>query len=115
MPALRYQAKPDVTPMTRSLQDHLNPTAGRWFRNTAELSPGMVNARASSHGRGADNGQCSNPSHNDGCHRLYKAAVTGRTELPALVLTAAETLSVRHEAVLGPGAARRVAGRKARR
>ena len=38
MPTLRYQAKPDVTPMTRSLQDHLNPTAGRWFRNTAELS-----------------------------------------------------------------------------
>jgi hypothetical protein len=51
----------------------------------------------------------------DGCHRLYKAAVTGRTELRALVLTAAETLSIRHEAVLGPGAPRRAAGRKARR
>jgi hypothetical protein len=51
----------------------------------------------------------------NGCHRLYKAAVTGRPELPALVLTAAETLSIRHEAVLGPSAARRAAGRKARR
>ena len=34
----RYQAKPDVTSMTRSLQDHPNAVAGRWFRNTAELS-----------------------------------------------------------------------------
>jgi hypothetical protein len=43
-----------------------------------------------------------NPSHNDGCHRLYKAAVTGRPILPAFVLTAAETLAIRHDAVLGP-------------
>lgn len=34
----RYQAKPDVTPMTRSLQDQPNAAAGRWFSNTAELS-----------------------------------------------------------------------------
>ena len=56
-----------------------------------------------------DSGQCSNTGHNDGCHRLYKAAVTGRAELPAFVLTAAETLSIRHEITLGPGrwAARR--------
>jgi hypothetical protein len=38
----------------------------------------------------------------DGCHRLYKAAATGRAEIPALVLTAAETLLIRSDAVLGP-------------
>jgi hypothetical protein len=38
----------------------------------------------------------------DGCHRLYKAAVTGRAEIPALVLTTAETLLIRSDAVLGP-------------
>ena len=88
--------------MTRSLQDHQNPTAGRWFSNTAEL-PGNANIRASRHqGRGADNGQSSNPGHNDGCHRLYKAARLGREQLPCFVLTVAETLAIRHDAVLGP-------------
>ena len=43
-----------------------------------------------------------NAGHNDGCHRLYKASVTGRAEIPAFVLTAAETLLIRHDAVLGP-------------
>jgi len=38
----------------------------------------------------------------DGCHRLYKAAVTGRAKIPAFVLTAAETLLIRSDAVLGP-------------
>ena len=38
----------------------------------------------------------------DGCHRLYKAAMTGRAEIPAFVLTAAETLLIRSDAVLGP-------------
>jgi hypothetical protein len=38
----------------------------------------------------------------DGCHRLYKAAATGRAEIPAFVLTAAETLLIRSDAVLGP-------------
>jgi hypothetical protein len=38
----------------------------------------------------------------DGVHRLYKAAVTGRAEIPAFVLTAAETLAIRHDAILGP-------------
>ena len=38
----------------------------------------------------------------DVCHRLYKAARLGREHLPALVLTAAETLAIRHDAVLGP-------------
>jgi hypothetical protein len=38
----------------------------------------------------------------DGCHRLYKAAVTGRAEIPAFVLTAAETLLIRSDAVPGP-------------
>jgi len=38
----------------------------------------------------------------DGCHRLYKAAVTGRAEIPAFVLTAAETLLIRSDAALGP-------------
>jgi hypothetical protein len=63
----------------------------------------MANVRASRHhGREADNGQCSNPGHNDGCHRLYKAAVTGKPEIPAFVLTAAETLLIRSDAVPGP-------------
>jgi hypothetical protein len=63
----------------------------------------MANVRASRHhGREADNGQCSNPGHNDGCHRLYKAAVTGRAEMTAFVLTAAETLLIRSDAVIGP-------------
>ncbi len=39
----------------------------------------------------------------DGCHRLYKAAVTGREHLQSLWLTAEETLAVRHPATLGPG------------
>jgi hypothetical protein len=45
----------------------------------------------------------------DGCHRLYKAARLGREHLPSLLLTAAETLAIRHDAILGaprpPGAA----------
>jgi hypothetical protein len=38
----------------------------------------------------------------DGCHRLYKAARLSREYLPALVLTAEETLAIRLDAVLGP-------------
>jgi hypothetical protein len=38
----------------------------------------------------------------DGCHRLYKAAVTGRAEIPPFVLTAAGTLLIRSDAVPGP-------------
>ena len=38
----------------------------------------------------------------DGCHRLYKAVVTGRAEIPAFVLTTAETLLIRSDAVLSP-------------
>ena len=38
----------------------------------------------------------------DGCHRLYKAAATGRAEILAFVLTPAETLLIRSDAVLGP-------------
>jgi hypothetical protein len=38
MLTFRYQAKQDVTSMARSLQDRANAVAGRWFRNTAELS-----------------------------------------------------------------------------
>jgi len=45
-------------------------------------------------GRESDNGQCLNPGHNDGCHRLYKAARLGREHLPSFVLTAAETLAI---------------------
>ena len=48
-------------------------------------------------------GQLAGPLLIDGCHRLYKAAVTGLAELPAFMLTAAETLSIRHEITLGPG------------
>jgi hypothetical protein len=47
-------------------------------------------------------GEPAGPLLIDGCHRLYKAAVTGRAEIPALVLTAAETLLIRSHAVLGP-------------
>jgi hypothetical protein len=49
-----------------------------------------------------DRGQLLNAGHNDGCHRLYKAAVTGRAEIPAFVLTPADTLLIRSDAVLGP-------------
>ena len=47
-------------------------------------------------------GEPAGPLLIDGCHRLYKAAVTGRTEIPAYVLTAAETRLIRSNAVLGP-------------
>jgi hypothetical protein len=47
-------------------------------------------------------GEPAYPLLNDGCHRLYKAAVTGRAAMPAYVLTAAETLLIRSDAVLGP-------------
>jgi len=40
-------------------------------------------------------GEPAGPLLTGGCRRLYKAAVTG-AGLPALVLTAAETLSIRH-------------------
>jgi len=50
----------------------------------------------------ADAGGALAPLLIDGCHRLYKAAVTGRAEIPAVVLTAAETLLIRSDAVLGP-------------
>ena len=42
------------------------------------------------------------PLLNDGCHRLYKAARLRREHLPCLVLTAGETLAIRHDATLGP-------------
>ncbi len=38
MLTFRHQARPDATPMTRSLQDQPKVVAGQWFRNTAELS-----------------------------------------------------------------------------
>jgi hypothetical protein len=47
-------------------------------------------------------GEPAGPLLIDGCHRLYKAAMTGRAEIPAVVLTAAETLLIRSDAVLGP-------------
>ena len=46
-------------------------------------------------GRESNNGQCLNPGHNDGCHRLYKAARLGWEHLPSFVLTVAETLAIR--------------------
>ena len=53
----------------------------------------------------------------DGCHRLYKAARLGREHLPSLVLTAAETLSIRRSAILmpRPSPARRQARRRENR
>jgi hypothetical protein len=50
-------------------------------------------------------GELAGPLLIDGCHRLYKAAVTGREHLPCFVLTAAETLAIRHDAILGPASA----------
>jgi hypothetical protein len=38
----------------------------------------------------------------DGTHRLYKAVVQGRTRLPSLVLTQAETLTIRRRPHPGP-------------
>ena len=58
----------------------------------------------------ADAGGETTPLLIDGCHRLYKAAVTGRTEIPAYVLTAAETLLIRSDAVLGPPRPARLPG-----
>ena len=53
----------------------------------------------------------------DGCHRLYKAARLGREHIPAFVLTAEETLSIRRPAILmpRPGPARRHARRRENR
>jgi hypothetical protein len=53
-------------------------------------------------------GEAAGPLLIDGCHRLYKAASLGRAHLPSIVLTAAETLAIRHDAILGP--ARRPGG-----
>ena len=53
-------------------------------------------------------GEAAGPLLIDGCHRLYKAARLGREHLPSFVLTAAETLAIRHDAVIGP--ARRPGG-----
>jgi hypothetical protein len=47
-------------------------------------------------------GEPAGPLLIDGTHRLYKAAVTGRADIPAFALTAAETLLIRSDAVLGP-------------
>jgi hypothetical protein len=47
-------------------------------------------------------GEPAGPLLIDGCHRLYKAAATGRAEIPGFVLSAAETLLIRYDAVLGP-------------
>ena len=59
-------------------------------------------------------GEPAGPLLTGGCHRLYKAAVTG-AGLPAFVLTAAETLSIRHPVILGPGPRRWAAGTETRR
>jgi hypothetical protein len=47
-------------------------------------------------------GDLAGPLLIEGCYRSYKAAVTGRAEIPAVVLTAAETLLIRSDAVPGP-------------
>ena len=59
-------------------------------------------------------GKPAGPLPIDGCHRLYKAAVTG-AGLPSFVLTAAETLSIRHPVSLVPGPRRWAAGTETRR
>jgi hypothetical protein len=65
---------------------------------TANLDTPVIIATLTSPG-----GEMAGPLLIDGCHRLYKAARLGREHLPSLVLTAAETLAIRHDAVLGPG------------
>jgi hypothetical protein len=62
-------------------------------------------------------GESAGPLLIDGCHRLYKAARLGREHLPSFVLTAAETLTIRHDAILGPPCppGRRRAGRRENR
>lgn len=57
-------------------------------------------------------GEPAGPLLIDGCHRLYKAARLGREHLPSLVLSAEETLAIRHDAILGPP---RAPGRRAGR
>jgi hypothetical protein len=47
-------------------------------------------------------GEPAGPLLIDGCHRLCKAARLGYEHLPSLVLTAAETLAIRHHAIPGP-------------
>jgi hypothetical protein len=47
-------------------------------------------------------GEAAGPLLIDGCHRLYKAARLSREHLPSFVLTAAETLAIRHDAILSP-------------
>jgi hypothetical protein len=47
-------------------------------------------------------GEPAGPLLIDGTHRLYKAAMTGQAEIPALVLTAAETLLIRSDVAPGP-------------
>jgi len=47
-------------------------------------------------------GEPAGPLLIDGCHRLYKAARARLPEIPAFVLTAAETLLIRADAALGP-------------
>jgi hypothetical protein len=54
-------------------------------------------------------GEPAGPLLTGGCHRLYRAAVTGREHLPSLGLTPEETLAVRQPATIGPGR-RRAAG-----
>jgi hypothetical protein len=51
-------------------------------------------------------GEPAGPLLIDGCHRLYKAARLGREQQPSFVLTAAETLAIRRDAVLGPAGRR---------
>ena len=84
--AFRYQAKPDVTSMTRSLQDHPNAVAGRRCRNTAEPSgelsfPGI---RASSDGEeGRPAGLGGEPGQGGGAVLCTHAALEGDRVVPA--------------------------------
>ncbi len=53
-------------------------------------------------------GAAAGPLLIDGCRRLYKAASLSWEHLPSFVLTAAETVAIRHDAIIGP--ARRPGG-----
>ena len=67
------------------------------YAMTTDLNEPLIIASVTADGTGQPR-----PLLNDGCHRLYKAARLGREHLPSLMLTAGETLAIRHDAILGP-------------
>ena len=94
---LRADPRPRQQP-ARDLPDRPRPGFDPGYAMTTSLDDPLIIATLTT----AD-GQSAGPLLIDGCHRLHKAAVTSCAELPSSVLTAAETLSIRHEITLDPG------------